>query len=142
MTLAVEGLAIAGAQALRGQPTLPGDKSISHRALMLGLLAEGRTSIRAASEGQDVRSTRAIVEPLRAMGATIAGEDGRPPVRIRGRRPLRPIEWTPPVASAQVKSAILLAGLRAEGVTRVHEPIATRDHTERMLRACGVTVRT
>jgi 3-phosphoshikimate 1-carboxyvinyltransferase len=214
-------LDVAGASALRGSPALPGDKSISHRALLLALLARGTSRITAASDGEDVRTSRMVierlgarvkagvfpeppanvqytvesegidglrapdgtldcrnsgttlrlvagilagqpfeaildgdgslrrrpmrrvVEPLRAMGAEIAATDaGTPPLTIRGRRELTAIDWTPATASAQVKSAILLAGLRAEGTTRVHEPIATRDHTERMLRSCGVDVRT
>jgi 3-phosphoshikimate 1-carboxyvinyltransferase len=218
MTAVLDGLRIEPAAAVRGRPTLPGDKSISHRALMLALLAEGRSTISGASEGGDVRSTCGLVEalgatvdeapgegsrpgiltidspgvdglqapraaldcgnsgtslrlfagilagqafeavldgdaslrrrpigrvaePLRAMGAELRTAEGdRAPVRIRGRHPLRAIDWTPTVASAQVKSAILLAALRALGTTRVHERIATRDHTERMLRARGVAV--
>jgi 3-phosphoshikimate 1-carboxyvinyltransferase len=204
---------------LRGELHVPGDKSISHRALLLALLADGETRITGAGDGADVRSTAGIVaalgdavtratrpsgnvdyvvrsrgastiaqpasvlycgnsgttirlcsgtlagmpgealldgdaslrsrpmarviEPLRMMGAEIGGVSApdRAPLRIRGRRPLRPIDWTTPVASAQVKSAILLAGLSAEGTTVVRQSIATRDHTERMLRARGVTVR-
>ncbi|MGH2897850.1 MAG: 3-phosphoshikimate 1-carboxyvinyltransferase, partial [Solirubrobacteraceae bacterium] len=85
-----------------------------------------------------------IIEPLRSMGATIEGSDGgsHAPLTVTGRSPLRAIDWSTPVPSAQVKSAILLAGLRAQGVTTVRESIATRDHTERMLRARGVPVRT
>ncbi len=205
---------------LRGEIGLPGDKSISHRALMLALLAEGESRIHGAGDGADVRSTAGvcralgasvervssngrtveyrvfppggdgirepagildcgnsgtslrlfagilagvpvtavldgdaslrrrpvarIIEPLRAMGATLQAldQDSLPPVTVTGRRPLRPIDWTTPVPSAQVKSAILLAGLRADGTTRVHERVATRDHSERMLRARGVSVRT
>jgi 3-phosphoshikimate 1-carboxyvinyltransferase len=205
---------------LEGELRLPGDKSISHRALMLALLAEGESHIRGAGDGADVRSTAGIVralgaeveraggvdeagnvdyvvrsagasairppegpldcgnsgtslrlfagilagqpmhatldgdasirsrpmariiEPLRAMGASIDGSDGgRPPLRLTGRAPLDPIDWTTPVPSAQVKSAILLAGLRGAGTTTVRESVATRDHTERMLRARGVAVR-
>ena len=208
---------------LRGELDLPGDKSISHRALMLALLAEGESRIRGAGDGADIRSTAAvaaalgaiverdagedagdgpnvdygvvspgdarlrqpaatldcgnsgtslrlfagilaglpltavldgdaslrgrpvarIIEALRAMGATLDARDhdSLPPVTVTGRRPLRPIDWTTPVPSSQVKSAILLAGLRADGTTRVHERVATRDHSERMLRARGVTVR-
>ena len=210
---------IAPATRLRGELHLPGDKSISHRALMLALIAHGESLISGAGDGADVRSTAGIVralgasversdepaggvswrvispgieglradsatldcgnsgtslrlfagilvgapvkasldgdaslrrrpvariiEPLRAMGATIAGsqEDTLPPVTISGHAPLRPINWTTPVPSAQVKSAILLAGLRADGTTIVRERVATRDHTERMLRARGITVR-
>ncbi|MCI0581885.1 MAG: 3-phosphoshikimate 1-carboxyvinyltransferase [Chloroflexi bacterium] len=204
---------------LRGQIGVPGDKSISHRALMLALLAAGESRIMGAGDGADVRSTAAvaaalgasveripgedgnvdyrvsspgdgalrepaavldcgnsgtslrlfagilaglplttvldgdaslrgrpvarIIEPLRAMGATLQAHDydSLPPLSVTGRRPLRPIDWTTQVPSAQVKSAILLAGLRAGGTTRVQERVATRDHSERMLRARGVTVR-
>ena len=82
-----------------------------------------------------------VVEPLRALGATVLGRDGGrlAPLAIRGRA-LRGIDWTTPVASAQVKSAILLAGLFAEGETTVREPGPSRDHTERMLRGFGVRV--
>ncbi len=204
---------------LRGELTVPGDKSISHRALMFALLADGESRIRGAGDGADVRSTAGIVqalgaaveramdgagnveyrvaspgfaglttppgaldcgnsgtslrlfagilagaavtatldgdgslrgrpvariiEPLRAMGATLAGRNGDtlPPVLVTGHAGLTAIDWTPPVPSAQVKSAILLAGLHASGTTRVHEHVATRDHTERMLRARGIAVR-
>jgi 3-phosphoshikimate 1-carboxyvinyltransferase len=205
---------------LEGELRLPGDKSISHRALMLALLADGESRIRGAGDGADVRSTAGIVralgasvervpsdrdagnvdyvvrsagagairqpgglldcgnsgtslrlfagilagqpvaatldgdaslrsrpmarivEPLRAMGASVeSSEGGRPPLRVTGRTPLDPIDWATPVPSAQVKSAILLAGLGAAGTTVVRESVATRDHTERMLRARGVAVR-
>ena len=204
---------------LRGELSLPGDKSISHRALMLALLAAGESRIHGAGDGADVRSTAGIaralgatvdrvagdgrtvdyrvvspgvdalrqppgvldcgnsgtslrlfagilagvpltavldgdaslrrrpvariIEPLRAMGATLRAldHDSLPPVTVTGHRPLRPIDWTTPVPSAQVKSAILFAGLRAGGTTRVRERVATRDHSERMLRARGVSVR-
>lgn len=207
------------ARRLEGELSLPGDKSISHRALMLALLAEGESVISGAGDGADVRSTAGIaaalgaeverepradgnvdyvvrspgadglrepaatldcgnsgtslrlfagilagqpmrvvldgdaslrrrpmariIEPLREMGATIAGEgtDSVPPVSVVGVTPLRPIDWATPVPSAQVKSAILLAGLRAAGTTRVRETVTTRDHTERMLGARGVPVR-
>ncbi len=84
-----------------------------------------------------------VVEPLRAMGATIlARNDGRlPPLAIRGGR-LRGIDYALPVASAQVKSAILLAGLFADSPTTLHEPSPSRDHTERMMKSCGVEIRT
>lgn len=209
---------VARARSLRGRPALPGDKSISHRALMVALLTSGTTRIEGLSGGADVASTAGIVEalgatlagdrepgaspvvhvespgiaglvppkatldcgnsgtslrlvagilagqpfeatldgdaslrarpvariiePLRAMGAALGGRrhDTLPPITIRGRPDLVAIDWTPSVPSAQVKSAILLAGLRASGTTRVHEPIPTRDHTERMLRGRGVRV--
>jgi 3-phosphoshikimate 1-carboxyvinyltransferase len=213
-------LAVEPATRLAGELRLPGDKSISHRALMLALLGPGTTAIRGAGDGADVRSTAAIAarlgaeverlatdrddnvdyrvrspgidgltapgatldcgnsgtslrlfagilagqpfevtldgdaslrrrpmarvtEPLTRMGAAISGpNDGaRPPLTVRGRRPLRAIDWATPVPSAQVKSAILLAAVRADGTTQVREAVATRDHTERMLRARGVKVR-
>ena len=85
------------------------------------------------------RPMRRIVEPLERMGARIGTDGGRPPLRIRGAA-LRGATCEPPVASAQVKSAILLAGLHAAGATQVVEPVRTRDHTERALPAFGVEV--
>jgi 3-phosphoshikimate 1-carboxyvinyltransferase len=209
---------IRPAARLRGELRLPGDKSISHRALILATLAEGTSTITRAGDGADVRSTAAVVarlgaqvdritedgttvdyrvvspgadglsepdgvldcgnsgtslrlmagvlagqpfscvldgdaslrrrpvariiEPLRSMGAVLHARrnDSLPPVTVVGRTPLRAVDVTTPVPSAQVKSAILLAGLRAEGRTTVREAVATRDHTERMLRARGVPV--
>jgi 3-phosphoshikimate 1-carboxyvinyltransferase len=195
-----------------GEITVPGDKSISHRALMLGGIAEGTTRIRGFLASEDclatlaalhalgVRSERLaeteimvhgagthglgtaasvldvgnsgtamrlfmgllagqrvdatlsgdesllqrpmerVAAPLRAMGARIDTREGRPPVRIHGDGPLHAIDYMMPMASAQVKSALLLAALRAEGITSVTEPAPTRDHTERMLESFGVTV--
>ncbi len=214
----VDAIVVRPAARLRGRPELPGDKSISHRALLLALVAEGESRIESAGDGQDIRSTAAIVaalgarvervaeaagrvdyrvmspggdaltepdglldcgnsgtttrlvagllagrplfaildgdaslrrrpmgrivEPLRAMGATFGGRDGATllPLAISGRATLSPIEYETHVPSAQVKSAILLAALAADGETRVTESVATRDHTERMLRARGVGV--
>lgn len=191
---------------------VPGDKSVSHRALMLGGIAEGPTEINGFLAGEDCLATRAamaamgvriddagpnrltvhgaglhglagpqaaldlgnsgtamrlmagllsgqafttvltgdasltgrpmqrVITPLEAMGAKIGSTGGKPPLRISGGRPLRAIDYALPVASAQVKSAILLAGLYADGTTRVTEPAVTRDHTERMLQSMGVTV--
>src|SRR6185369_17789855 len=83
-----------------------------------------------------------VIEPLAAMGARVEGaREGRPPLVVAGRRRLDPIDWRTPVPSAQVKSAILLAALAGTGTTTVRESVATRDHTERMLRARGVPVR-
>src|SRR5450759_183310 len=209
---------IRPAARLRGEPGLPGDKSISHRALLLAALAAGESRIDGAGDGEDVRTTAAligrlgvlgervagdgrrvayrvvsagvdglreadgvldcrnsgttlrlaagilaglpayhvldgdgslrrrpvarIIEPLRSMGAAVhaRGNDSFPPLTVVGRSPLRAIDVTTSVPSAQVKSSILLAGLRADGRTTVREAIATRDHTERMLRARGVGV--
>ena len=85
------------------------------------------------------RPMRRIIEPLERMGGRVEADGGRPPLRIRGGS-LNGITYAPPVASAQVKSAVLLAGLHAGGVTRVREPAPTRDHTERALAAFGVPV--
>jgi 3-phosphoshikimate 1-carboxyvinyltransferase len=111
--------------------------------LFAGILAS--RPVRAILDGDASlrgRPMARIVEPLRAMGAHLEGMHGeRPPLIVVGRSPLRRIDWRTPVASAQVKSAIVLAGLGAEGRTTVREPVATRDHTERMLRARGALVR-
>jgi 3-phosphoshikimate 1-carboxyvinyltransferase len=214
-----EAVVVRPAARLRGELRLPGDKSISHRALMLATIAAGESRITGASDGADVRSTAGIcaalgarvdrvdgaggnadylvvspgvdgllppvadldcgnsgtslrlfagilaglpftsvlngdaslrrrpvariIEPLRSMGAVLhaRSNDSLPPLTVVGRTPLRAVDVTTPVPSAQVKSAILLAGLRADGWTTVHESVATRDHTERMLRARGVGVR-
>ncbi len=85
------------------------------------------------------RPMRRVIDPLERMGGRVEANDGRPPLRIRGR-PLQGITYAPPVASAQVKSAVLLAGLHAEGTTRLREQAPTRDHTERALEAFGVPV--
>ncbi|KQM64911.1 3-phosphoshikimate 1-carboxyvinyltransferase [Sphingomonas sp. Leaf17] len=195
---------------LTGSIAVPGDKSISHRALMFSALAVGTSRVTGLLEGEDVLATAAA---LRAMGATIVREDdgtwvidgvgvggllqpetaldmgnsgtstrllmglvashpitatfigdaslsGRPmgrviaplstmgaditaspggtlPLMVRGICPAVPITYTLPIASAQVKSAILLAGLNTPGITRVIEPVATRDHSERMLQGFG-----
>jgi 3-phosphoshikimate 1-carboxyvinyltransferase len=204
---------VAPADRVNGEVNVPGDKSISHRALILGAMARGRTYIGNASPAADVLATAAclracgvwvrdfpparyaldgngvgqlrapdgvldcansgttmrllagvlagndieatldgdsslrrrpmsrVVDPLRAMGAEIeASLQGTAPLRVHGREVLEGLTWRSPVASAQVKSAILLAGLSAAGPTTVVEPIPTRDHTERMLRMCGVEV--
>ncbi|MFZ0499461.1 MAG: 3-phosphoshikimate 1-carboxyvinyltransferase [Steroidobacteraceae bacterium] len=195
-----------------GEFTVPGDKSISHRALMLGGIAEGETEITGFLAGEDCLATLRALQalgvrierpepqrvrvsgrgiesltaaaapldmgnagtamrlfmgllapqafdstligdeslmrrpmervsvPLRLMGADITTQEGRPPVRIHGTPQLRALDYELPVASAQVKSAVLLAGLRAFGRTRVTEPAPSRDHTERMLSAFGVEV--
>lgn len=197
---------------LRGTLAVPGDKSISHRAVMFAAIADGRTRISGFLESADCLATlRAfeamgvphsreydaividgaglhglsspaapldlgnsgtsmrllsglmagqafdsvlsgdaslsrrpmarVIEPLSRMGAAIKGDaQGRAPLSIRGGQRLRAIDYTPPVASAQIKSCVLLAGLYAEGETVIHEPGVSRDHTERMLQAFGVPV--
>lgn len=86
------------------------------------------------------RPMRRIITPLERMGAVLDSTEGRPPLTIHGTTALAPVDYLPPVPSAQVKSAILLAGLHADGTTVVHEPLPTRDHTERALASFGGTV--
>ena len=86
------------------------------------------------------RPMKRIIEPLAQMGAVIYSDEGKAPLTITGKRPLHAIEYQPPVASAQIKSCVLLAGLYSDGKTSVIEPVQTRDHTERMLRWFGVDV--
>jgi 3-phosphoshikimate 1-carboxyvinyltransferase len=205
-------LQIRPVRRLRGAVRVPGDKSISHRYVILGAVAPGLTEITHIAPGADVASTlacmaalgatverrarditaihgvgeaglrtpagtldagnsgttlrllaglisgfplrvrldgdaslrrrpmRRVIEPLAAMGARIGSCDGRPPLDVQGGS-LTAIHWQSPVASAQVKSAILLAGLHASGTTTVVEPLATRDHTERALPAFGLSCR-
>ena len=198
--------------AITGSIRVPGDKSISHRALMFGAIASGTTHVTGFLEGEDCLSTlkavaklgvkvhrpapgevrvegvglrgftapdsvldmgnagtamrlfmglmsaqpfdtelvgdaslmrrpmERVARPLRTMGAQIDTRDGHPPVRIRGGAKLQGIRYDVPMASAQVKSAVLLAGLYAQGETTVVEPAVTRDHTERMLQGFGAEV--
>ena len=204
---------VAAGGAVRGEVTIPGDKSVSHRSLLLGGIATGTTEVEGFLESEDCLATLAamramgvtverpgpgrvridgvglhglqapagaldmgnagtamrlsmgllagqrfdsrligdaslsrrpmerVAAPLRLMGAAIATSDGRPPVSIAAAAQLTGIEYDLGVPSAQVKSAILLAGLYASGTTTVIEHAVTRDHTERMLRAFGATVR-
>jgi 3-phosphoshikimate 1-carboxyvinyltransferase len=110
--------------------------------LLMGILAgQPFTSILTGDASLRRRPMRRVIEPLAMMGASFASRsDARLPLALTGRRPLEAIDYASPVASAQVKSAILLAGLFAEGGTSVTEPLASRDHTERMLRAMGAVV--
>ncbi len=199
---------------LKGRLRVPGDKSISHRSIMLGSLAEGKTHVSGFLEGDDALATlraframgvkiegpdkgkvvvhgvgmkglkkpsaavdlgnsgtsirlmsgllagqdfdvemsgdaslskrpmRRVTDPLAQMGAQIdTAEGGTPPLYLHGESNLKGIDYLLPMASAQVKSAVLLAGLYAEGETRVTEPAPTRDHTERMLNGFGYEVK-
>src|SRR5215207_9567498 len=110
--------------------------------LMAGVLAaQPFASVLTGDESLSRRPMRRVMEPLGLMGARLSAPDGHAPLRVEGRRPLRAIRYEMPVASAQVKSCVLLAGLGAEGRTEVVEPLTqTRDHTERMLRWFGVRV--
>ena len=201
-------------RALHGDVRVPGDKSISHRAVMLAAIAEGTSHISGFLEGEDTRATAAIlqqlgvsidtpsagerivhgvglhglrgssealdcgnagtgmrllcgllagqafdsvlvgdaslsrrpmgrvIEPLTRMGASIeAAGDGFPPLRISVKKALQAIDYKSPIISAQVKSAVLLAGLYADGTTRVRETQPTRDYTESMLAAFGWPIR-
>jgi 3-phosphoshikimate 1-carboxyvinyltransferase len=210
----IERMRVIPAGPLKGELTVPGDKSITHRAIILGSLADGITEITGALRSDDCRRTAkalaamgAVIEelgddqlriqgcglrglkepeevldvgnsgttirllagvlaaqpffsvltgdqylrkrpmariavPLRSMGAAILGRAGGnlPPLAIMGAR-LRAIDFVSPIASAQIKSAILLAGLFAEGETAVTEPFLSRDHTERMFEAVGIPIR-
>lgn len=111
--------------------------------LLSGILAgQPITTTLIGDESLQKRPMKRIVEPLSLMGANISSTDGTAPLVVKGRRPLDAIEYQPPVASAQIKSCVLLAGLFGEGVTSVIEPVPTRDHTEQMLRWFGVDVTT
>ena len=109
--------------------------------LMAGLMAgQSFSSELSGDESLSTRPMLRVIKPLRQMGAIIDSDDGTPPLRITGATALHGIEYDMPVASAQVKSAVLLAGLYASGTTVVTEAAVTRDHTERMLRSMGVEV--
>ncbi|NOX08033.1 MAG: 3-phosphoshikimate 1-carboxyvinyltransferase [Gammaproteobacteria bacterium] len=199
---------------LQGELRVPGDKSISHRSIMLGALAQGTTQVKGFLQGEDSLATLAaframgvtisgpdeqgdviiegvglngltapkddlylgnsgtsmrllsgllagqsfdvtltgdaslsgrpmmrVINPLQQMGASIESDDGKAPLKIHGGQTLRGIDYELPVASAQVKSCVLLAGLYARGQTCTTEPAPTRDHTERMLNGMGYEVR-
>jgi len=151
---------------LSGQFRVPGDKSMSHRSIMLGSIANGVTEVEGFLEGEDALAT---LQAFRDMGVTIEGPDNghvrihgvglhglkapagelyvgnagtaMRPMIIKGGKP-QAIHYDMPMASAQVKSCVLLAGLYAQGTTSVVEPAPTRDHTERMLRGFGYEVKT
>ena len=112
--------------------------------MLAGVLAgQGFDSVLTGDASLLSRPMKRIIEPLELMGARIVSEAGRPPLGIAGANPLKPIRYQLPIASAQVKSCVLLAGLHAEGRTEVVETSGrTRDHTERMLRWFGVPVET
>lgn len=121
--------------------TLDAGNSGSTMRMLAGILAAHpfRTSI-TGDDSLRRRPMRRIIVPLEQMGARITSEDGRPPLTIEGTARLSPLDFQPEVPSAQVKSAVLLAGLHADGVTTVREALATRDHTERALRMFGAQV--
>ncbi|MCX8477767.1 MAG: 3-phosphoshikimate 1-carboxyvinyltransferase [Sphingomonas sp.] len=133
----VHGVGVGGL--LQPQAALDMGNSGTSTRLLMGLVASH--AITATFTGDASLSSRPmgrVIEPLSKMGAEItASPGGRLPLMVRGINPAVPIEYTLPVASAQVKSAVLLAGLNTPGITRVIEPVPTRDHSERMLRGFG-----
>ena len=138
--LTIQGVGMRGLRA--PDSTLYLGNSGTSMRLLSGLLAA--QSFETVLEGDDSltrRPMKRVTDPLEKMGATIISRDGCPPLQIKGGIPLRGIDYVLPMASAQVKSCILLAGLYAEGETIVTEPAPTRDHTERMLTAFGYAVK-
>lgn len=135
----IEGRGLGGLRAASG-PIDAANSGTSMR-LLAGLLAAHpfRSTI-TGDASLSRRPMRRVIDPLTRMGAAIGSADGRPPLVIDGTA-LHAIEHHPEIPSAQVKSAVLLAGLHAAGVTRVIEPVPTRDHTERAFEAFGVRVR-
>jgi 3-phosphoshikimate 1-carboxyvinyltransferase len=117
-----------------------GNSGSTMRMLAGVLAAHPFTTTVTGDESLQKRPMRRVIVPLERMGARIGSVEGRPPLRIEGAAPIAPLQFAPDVASAQVKSAVLLAGLHADGITTVTEPLATRDHTERALHAFGVSV--
>ena len=140
--LSIQGVGMNGLQAPETELDM-GNSGTAMR-LMTGLLA-GQTfnSTLVGDKSLSSRPMNRITKPLAKMGAEIATEEnGRPPLRIKGGSKLQAIHYTLPIASAQVKSAVLLAGLYAKGETSVTEPGITRDHSERMLRGFSYEVMT
>jgi 3-phosphoshikimate 1-carboxyvinyltransferase len=123
-----------------GAPLDCGNSGTTTRLLAGVLVAQAFESVLTGDESLNSRPMSRILEPLKKMGASIEASEGRLPLHIFGGQELTGIEHQPVVASAQVKSCLLLAGLRANGRTTVVEPIATRDHTERMLQWLGADI--
>ncbi len=145
-TVIVDGVGTPDGRPLLREPVASLDcgNSGSTMRLLAGVLAGQRfASTLTGDASLQARPMRRIIEPLARMGASVLAEDGHAPLRVEGREgALAAIEYETPVASAQIKSCVLLAGLGAEGRTRVIEASRTRDHTERMLRWFGVHVET
>jgi 3-phosphoshikimate 1-carboxyvinyltransferase len=139
----IEGAGVGGGPPRFSAPAGPldcGNSGTTMRLLAGILAAQPFASVLTGDESLSRRPMRRVMEPLESMGARLSAEDGHAPLRVEGRYPLKAVEYVSPVASAQVKSCVLLAGLGAEGRTRVTEPELSRDHTERMLRWFGVPV--
>ncbi len=139
-TVTVAGAGLDGLK----QPSahLDAGNSGSTIRMLSGILAGQpfQTTI-AGDESLSRRPMQRIMTPLAAMGARLDARDGKfPPLTIEGKRPLNAIDYTPPMASAQVKTCVLFAGLYADGITRVHEAVRTRDHSEMALREFGASV--
>ncbi len=131
---------ITGGRLRQSSTPLDCGNSGSTMRMLTGILAgQAFTSELVGDESLSRRPMRRVIEPLERMGASITAHDGRAPLRIRGGE-LKGIEYRLPVASAQVKSAVLFAGLFAEGATWTEEPVPTRDHTEHALQAFGARV--
>jgi 3-phosphoshikimate 1-carboxyvinyltransferase len=145
-TLYVEGIGLGDSSRLHGGGHAGvsidcGNSATTMRLLAGGLAALGRAAVLDGSPGLRRRPMTRIIEPLQSMGVMIQAEGGCAPLSLLPSQfPLRSIEYTLPVASAQVKSCLLLAGLAADGDTILSEPAPSRDHTERMLRLMGVQV--
>jgi 3-phosphoshikimate 1-carboxyvinyltransferase len=138
-TVRVRGVGKSGFSA-PDRPLDCGNSGTTMRLLAGVLAGQGFDSVLTGDDSLQKRPMRRIIEPLTSMGAHFESKDDRAPLEARGRNPLRAIEYELPVASAQIKSCVLLAGLNAEGTTSVIESAPTRDHTERMLRWFGVEV--
>lgn len=136
----VHGVGVGGL--LQPQQALDMGNSGTSTRLLMGLVAAHAITVTFTGDASlSGRPMGRVIEPLEQMGAEIsASPGGRLPLMVRGVVPAVPIRYTLPVASAQVKSAVLLAGLNTPGITRVIEPVATRDHSERMLRGFGAEV--
>jgi 3-phosphoshikimate 1-carboxyvinyltransferase len=141
-TVSVNGRGREGLRAPRA-PLDCGNSGTTMRMLAGVLAGQGFASVLTGDASLRSRPMRRVIEPLERMGASLSAQDGRAPLKIEGRRPLRALRYEMPVASAQVKSCVLLAGLQAEGRTEVLERGGpTRDHTERMLRWFGLELET
>jgi 3-phosphoshikimate 1-carboxyvinyltransferase len=139
LSLRIAGRGLGGLRAPAS--ALDAGNSGSTMRMLAGVLtAHPFTSTMIGDESLSRRPMRRVIAPLERMGARITSSDGRPPLTISGAAAPTAIDFEPEVPSAQVKSAVLLAGLHSEGVTRVREATATRDHTERALAAFGVEV--
>jgi 3-phosphoshikimate 1-carboxyvinyltransferase len=139
LSLRIGGRGLGGLRAPAS--ALDAGNSGSTMRMLAGVLsAHPFTSTMIGDESLSRRPMKRVIVPLDRMGARIASNDGRPPLTIRGAARPEPIDFEPEVPSAQVKSAVLLAGLHSDGTTHVRESTATRDHTERALAAFGVEV--